>query len=180
MTAFKRPSSTSKMGGDAAVEGLRETLAAFSRLDKDAQKAARDEVQKVANLLAAEMAAAGRAQGDSRNRHVASSIRGTRERTPVIKVGNAQRMASGGRPRASDLMFGMEFGSTSTASRAGDNATRRGGRPGWRFPERTPRAPGGRGNVGYWLMPTLRRQQPRVVDLWANALEKAARDWGRS
>ena len=112
--------ATTKMSGGAAVDGLKETLRAFSRLDKDAQKAARDEVQKVANLLARELAAAGRATGDSRNRHVASSIRGTRERSPVVKVGSAQRMAVSRRgqgPRASDLMFGMEFGSTSTATR---------------------------------------------------------------
>ena len=176
---MKKPSATTKMSGGAAVEGLRETLRAFGRLDKDAQKAARDEVQKVANLLASEIASAGRRQGDRRNAHVASSVRGTRERTPVVKVGNAQRMAAAGRPRASDLMFGIEFGSTNIASRGGDNATMRGGRPGWRFPERTPRAPSGRGNVGYWMIPTLRRQQPRVVDLWAQALEKAAREWGQ-
>jgi hypothetical protein len=173
--------ATTKVQGGAAVDGLKDTLRAFSRLDKDAQKAARDEVQKVANLLARELSAAGRRQGDPRNAHVAGSIKGTRERTPVVKVGSAQRMAvsRGGRgPRASDLMFGMEFGSTNVGSRGGDNATIRGGRPGWRFPERTPRAPGGRGNVGYWMMPTLRQQQPRAVTLWANALEKAAQKWG--
>jgi hypothetical protein len=75
-------------------------------------------------------------------------------------------------------MFGMEFGSTNVGSRGGDNATIRGGRPGWRFPERTPRAQGGRGNVGYWMIPTLKQQQPRAVTLWANALEKAAQRWG--
>jgi hypothetical protein len=171
--------ATTKMSSGAQVEGLRETLRAFSRLDKETQKAARDEVQKVANLLAREIAQSGRGQGDRRNAHVASSVRGTRERSPVVKVGSAQRMAGGGRPRASDLMFGMEFGSTNVGSRGGDNATVRGGRPGWRFPERTPKAPGGRGNVGYWIMPTVRRQQPRVVSLWAAALEKAAREWGR-
>ena len=169
--------ATTKMSAGAQVEGLRETLRAFSKLDKDAQKAARDEVQKVANLLAQEIASAGRRQGDSRNRHVAGSIRGTRERSPVIKIGSAQRMAAAGRPRASDLMFGMEFGSTDLASRGGDNATRRGGRPGWRFPERTPKK--GRGNEGSWIFPTAAKQQPRAVSLWAAALEKAARDWGR-
>jgi hypothetical protein len=167
--------ATTKMSGGAAVEGLRETLRAFSKLDKDTQKAARDEVQKVANLLAREIAAAGN-RGDRRTAFVADSVRGTRERTPVVKIGAARRMpvSRGGQgPRASDLMFGMEFGSSGGV----DNPTVRGGAPGWRFPDRSPRR--GRGSEGYWIFPTARRQQPRVVDLWANALEKAARDWGR-
>ncbi len=174
---MSRPSATTKMAGGAIAEGVTETLRAFSKLDKDAQKAARDEVQKVANMLAREVAAAGRRTGDPRNAHVASSVRGTRERTPVIKIGSAQRLASRGRPRASDLMFGMEFGSSGVGKGATDLRTSRGGRPGWRFPDRTARL--GRGNEGYWIYPTIRRQQDRVVDLWASALEKAAREWGR-
>jgi len=167
--------ATTNIKSGATVEGLKETLRAFSRLDKDAQKAARDEVQKVADLLAREIAAAGNRQ-TSRDRFVAQSVRGTRERTPVIKIGNAQRMPvsrSGRGPRASDLMFGMEFGSSGGV----DNPTARGGRPGWRFPERSPRK--GRGNEGYWIFPTASRQQRKAVDLWAKALEKAARDGGR-
>ena len=168
--------ATTKLAGGAVIEGLNETLRAFSKLDKATQKAARDEVQKVANLLAREVASAGVSAGGRRNAHVASSVRGTRERSPVIKIGSAKRMSVSRRqpgPRASDLMFGMEFGSSGGL----DNPTARGGRPGWRFPETTPRL--GRGNVGTWIYPTIRKQQPRVVSLWAQALEKAARDWSR-
>jgi hypothetical protein len=167
--------ATTKASGGAIVEGLNETLRAFRRLDKDAQKAARDEVQKVANLLAREIAAAGRSRS-KRDAWVANSVRGTRERTPVIKIGSAQRMPvsrSGQGPRASDLMFGMEFGSSGGT----DTPTSRGGRPGWRFPAETP--PKKRGNVGTWIFPTAVQQQPRVVSLWAEALDKAARDWGK-
>jgi hypothetical protein len=167
--------ATTKASGGAVVEGLNETLRAFRGLDKATQKAVRDEVQKVANLLAREIAAAGNSRS-KRDAWVASSVRGTRERTPVIKIGSAKRMPvsrSGQGPRASDLMFGMEFG-----SRGGtDNPTARGGRPGWRFPAETP--PKKRGNVGTWIFPTATAQQPRVVSLWAEALEKAARDWSR-
>jgi hypothetical protein len=167
--------ATTKLSGGAAVEGLNETLRALSRLDADGKKAVKDEVQKVANLLAREVAAAGRGR-TKRDAWVAGSVRGTRERTPVIKIGSAKRMpvSSGGPgPRASDLMFGMEFG-----SRGGtDNPTSRGGRPGWRFPDETP--PKGRGNQGTWIMPTVARQQPRVVQLWAAALETAARRWAK-
>ena len=162
------------------VEGLRSTLRAFSKLDKDVQKAARDEVQKVANMLAREIAAAGRRQGDRRSQFVAGTVRGTRERTPVIKVGKATRISVSRRgqgPRASDLMYGMEFGSAGVGGKATDLPTVRGGKPGWRFPERTPRK-GRSGNVGTWIYPTAADQQPRVVSLWAAALDKAAKDWG--
>ncbi len=167
--------ATTKVAGGVTVQGLKETLRALNGLDADAKKAVKDEVQKVANLLAREVASAG--QGRSkRDSWVAGTVRGTRERTPTIKIGSAKRMpvSRGGQgPRASDLMFGMEFG-----SRGGtDNPTARGGRPGWRFPDETP--PKKRGNQGTWIMPTVARQQPRVVQLWAAALETAARRWGK-
>ena len=166
------------LNSGATVEGLRETLRAFSRLDKAAQKAARDEVQKVADVLARAIIGKGLNSRDSRNRAVAESIRATRERTPVIKVGNAKRVPvtrKGVGPRTSDVMFGMEFGSDGTGGRAVDIPTRRGGAPGWRFPPRTPRR--GRGNEGYWIYPTLRSQQQQAVTLWAQALEKVAAEW---
>jgi hypothetical protein len=167
--------ATTKGSGGAVVEGLNETLRALNGLDKDAKKAVKDEVQKVANLLAREVASAGQGR-TKRDAWVAGTVRGTRERTPVIKIGSAKRMpvSRGGQgPRASDLMFGMEFG-----SRGGtDNPTSRGGRPGWRFPAETP--PKKRGNQGTWIFPTVARQQPRVVQLWAAALETAARRWAK-
>ena len=161
-------SNTTKMEGGVDVEGLREVLRALSRIDKEAQNAVRDEVQKIANMLAREVTQAGNRSRDPRTRHVARSVRGTRERTPVIKIGRATRLpvSRGGLgPRASDLMFGMEFGANQS------------GRNGFRFPPRTERL--GQGNEGYWIYPTIRRQQPRVVDLWAAALEKVAAEWGK-
>lgn len=169
--------NTTKLSGGAVVYGLNETLRAFGRLEKDAKDAARDEVQKVANLMAAEIRAVGARRRDPRDQHVAGTVRGKRDRLPVINIGTATRMPVSRRgqgPRASDLVFGMEFGSNGQRS---DRPTRRGGRPGWRFPERTPRR--GRGNEGYWIFPTAREQQPRVVSLWADALERIAKDWSR-
>jgi hypothetical protein len=171
--------ATKKMAGGAVVEGLNETLKALNRLDADGKKAVKDETQKVANLLAREVARAGVQTGDRRNAHVASTVRGTRERTPTIKIGSAKRMSTqrrGQGPRASDLMYGMEFGSSGTGAKAVDKPTVRGGAPGWRFPERTPKL--GRGNRGNWIYPTIRSQQANVVVLWAAALEKAVRRAG--
>ena len=163
-----RSSSTTPFAVGAQVEGLDGVLKALRGIDKEANKAIRDETQKIANMMSKEIAAAGRARG-KRDAFVAESVRGTRERTPVIKVGAARRMPvsrSGPGPRASDLMFGMEFG----ANQQGPN--------GWRFPERTPQR--GRGNEGYWSFPTARRQQRRVTEMWAAALEKVAREWRKS
>ena len=164
-----------RIEGGAIVEGLDDTLKALNRIDKEAKKAVKDEVQKIANLLAREVAQAGRRTGDPRDAFVADTVRGTRERVPTIAIGKATRMNAAGNPRASDLMFGMEFGSSGLGKDAVDLPTRRGGRPGWRFPERTPRL--GRGNTGRWIYPTVRQQQDRVVSLWADALEKVAREW---
>lgn len=177
MTA-RRPSATTKMDAGAQVDGLKETLRAFGRLDKAAQKAARDEVQKVANVLSAEVASAGRSTGDRRDAFVAQTVRGTRERSPVIKIGAAKRFGRGN-ARASDLMFGMEFGSTGIGAGAADTPTARGGEPGWRFPDRTPQLRP-RGNAGRWIFPTVKQQQPKAVQLWAAALEKVSKVWGKA
>jgi len=169
-------SSTTKFQG-AQVEGLKDALKALNRLDKEAKDQAREAVTEISRMMAREIAAVGSSRRDPRDRHVAQTIRAKRDRLPVVNVGKATRMPVSRRgqgPRASDLMFGMEFGSNGQAT---DTPTRRGGRPGWRFPERTPRR--GAGNEGYWIFPTMRRQQDRVVDLWAKALEDVAVEWSR-
>lgn len=162
-----RSSATTPLAVGAQVEGLNDVLRALRGIDKEAANAVRNETQKIANMMSAEITAAGR-QRSKRDAFVAETVRGTRERTPVIKIGAAKRMPvsrPGVGPRASDLMFGMEFG----ANQQGPN--------GWRFPERTPQR--GRGNEGYWIFPTARRQQRRVTEMWGQALEKVAREWGR-
>lgn len=162
-----RSTATTKLAAGAVVDGLNETLKAFRGIDKEADKAIRTEVKKIADMFAREISAAGRSRS-KRDAFVAESLRGTRERTPVIKIGLARRMPvsrPGPGPRASDLMFGMEFGA------------RQNGPNGWRFPPRTPRL--GRGNEGYWIYPTARKQHTRAVDMWAAALEKVAAEWSK-
>lgn len=173
----RRPSNRTTMSAGATVEGLGATLKAFNRLDKEAKDKVREAVLDISSLMAREIAAAGAARPDRRDRHVAETIRGTKDRLPKVSIGKASRMdvkRRGPGPRASDLMFGMEFGSDGGGA---DTKTRRGGAPGWRFPERTPQR--GAGNEGYWIFPTARAQQRRVVDLWAKALEDVAREWTR-
>jgi hypothetical protein len=162
-----RSNATTTLALDTKVEGLQGVLKALRGIDKEVNAALRDEVQKIANEMSKEIAQVGRGRS-KRDAFVADTVRGTRERTPVIKIGTAQRMPvsrQGAGPRASDLMFGMEFG----ANQFGPN--------GWRFPERTPRR--GRGNEGYWIFPTARKQQRRVIEMWGQALEKVAKEWGK-
>jgi hypothetical protein len=160
-------SATSKMSLDANVEGLNGVLKALKGIDKEANVAIKVEVQKIANMMAKEIAQAGRGRS-KRDAFVAETVFGTKERTPVVKIGRATRMPvsrPGAGPRASDLMFGMEFG----ANKEGPN--------GWRFPARTPKR--GRGSEGYWIFPTAREQQPRVVEMWGAGLDKVAKEWGK-
>jgi hypothetical protein len=174
-----RSSATKTIGLEANVEGLKEVTRALKRLDKEADTAVRNEVEKISKMMAAEITRAGNSRS-KRDAFVASTIRSTRERTPVIKIGSAKQMPvsrTGRGPRASDLMYGMEFGSIGRGGQATDLRTAKGGRDGWRFPERTPKL--GVGNEGYWIYPTARRQQRRVVEMWAAALEKVAKEWGK-
>jgi len=166
--------ATTQVSGGIKVEGLSQTLKALNKLDKDTKDAVKTEVTKISEVLARGVAAAG-AGRSKRDAWVASTVRAKRDRVPTILIGSAKRMPVrrlGQGPRASDLMFGMEFGSKGGT----DNPTIAGGRPGWRFPDETP--PKKRGNVGTWIFPTVARQQPQVVSLWAAALDRAIRKAG--
>lgn len=143
------------------VDGIQETIRAFNRLDKEAKKAARAEVQKVAEILAARIRA--KAPSDKRYQNLAVSIRAGRDRVPVITVGKLAnpKVSGGGGPR--ELVIGMEFG----ADQAGPNA--------WRFPPRTPRQ--GRGNAGYWIYPTIKASQDEIISLWFDAMDRMLKEW---
>jgi hypothetical protein len=143
------------------IEGLRETLAAFKTLDKEASKAAKEEAQKIAEVLAARIRA--RAPSDKRYQNLAVSVKAGRDRVPVVTVGTRQtpRVSGGGGP--AQLVIGMEFG----ADQNGPN--------GWRFPPRTPKF--GRGNQGYWIFPTARISQSEIIKLWFDAMDKLVDEW---
>jgi hypothetical protein len=152
---------TERVGLTVRIEGLDATLKAFNRLDKDAKNAARDEAKKIAELLAGRIRSA--APPGKRYQNIATTVRASRDRVPVVYVGGRAnpRVSGGGGPR--ELIIGMEFG----ADQNGPNA--------WRFPPRTPKQ--GRGNAGYWIYPTLRANQAEVVSLWAAAIDRVAKGW---
>lgn len=149
------------IGAAFQVEGMRDTIRAFNKLDKDAKTAARIEVQKIAELLAARLRAYP--SRDPRYNNLAVTVKAGRDRVPVIRVGGraGPKVSGGGGPR--ELIIGMEFG----ADQSGPN--------GWRFPPRTPRQ--GRGNEGYWIFPTVKANQDEIIRLWFDAMDRIMKEW---
>lgn len=75
------------------------------------------------------------------------------------------------------LLAGAEFGANQNKLR---NFTKNGvkmQRVGFRqFPSRSPRF-GQRGNKGYFIFPTLRAEQPAVIQQWEEAFSKIQKEW---
>jgi hypothetical protein len=145
------------------VEGVKETLKALRKLDKEAQKEGRDKALEIANILASRIRDRLNSSPDPRYRALAVSVKAGRDRVPVIRVGGRAnpKVSGGGGPR--ELVIGMEFG----ADQTGPNA--------WRFPPRTPKL--GRGNKGYYIYPALKANQDEIIGLWFDAMDKLLNDW---
>jgi hypothetical protein len=153
--------ATEKVPISTQVEGVEQTIKAFNRLDKDAKKDARQSVLKVSERLASKLRAS--APAGIRYQNLAASIRTKADRAPKVDIGRLAnpKVSGGGGPR--ELIIGMEFG----ADQSGPNA--------WRFPPRTPRQ--GRGNAGYWIYPTAKRNQSEIVKLWRDSLNASIQKW---
>jgi hypothetical protein len=129
------------------IDGVRETLAAFRTLPKEASDELRTAAGEIARDLAVDAAAAGRAEG-----HQAALVAGTvkvaRDRVPVVQVGGTRRL---GRRRvpAWKLLFGSEFGSN-------------------RFTQ-FPRAH--QGSDGIWFFPTIEANAGPIAARWRQAAD---------
>jgi hypothetical protein len=150
------------ISGSVSVEGLNETIRAFRQLDKQASADARDQAMNIAQKLAGYIRAATPG-GDRRYQNLGATVKASRDRVPVIRVGGRvnPKVSGGGTP--ANLVMGMEFG----ADQRGPNA--------WRFPPRTPKK--GRGNEGYWIFPEAHRRQPEITALWFDAMDKTIAKW---
>lgn len=92
------------------ISGLRETIAALSRLPKEAN----DEIRATALELAKDMATAAAAAGRAEGRQaalVAVTVKANRDRVPVVNAGGTRRLGRNKEP-AYKLLFGSEFGAT--------------------------------------------------------------------
>ena len=132
-------------------EGVRETLAAFRGLPKEASNEIRDTSKRLAGLLATAAQAAGRQEGHQASL-VASTVKAARDRVPVVQAGGTTRLGSRKAP-AWKLLFGSEFGSNDYRQ----------------FPSMH------RGNVGIWFFPTVEDRASEIAAEWRQAAERIVR-----
>jgi len=134
---------------------VRRILKAFRDLPKDASDELRDANQRIADALAAKVAAAATAS-DAQSALMAQTVQSRRDRVPVVVAGGRQKVGSRRTP-AYKILYGSEFGATY-----------------WR--QFRPH----RGAASYWLFRTVRENEDDTVTDWAHVAEAIARKWGHA
>lgn len=147
-----------------AIDGVRETLAAFRSLPKDANDQLRERSRKLAEIVAERAKAAGQAEG-KQAALVARTVKARRDRVPVVQAGGTRRL---GRHRAPafGLLFASEFGMDQ--------------RSGWYANQRYRRSTGMQyephtGQEGLWFFPTVEAAQPMINREWNAAADEIMR-----
>lgn len=153
---------------------------AFKVMPKEAQDALRVETQKLVGSLADEMKRkAATAPNPAQAMLLARSIKANKDRVPSITVGGArkipvQRKKTPGSPQPmqSDFLFGAEFG----VKDGGPGTFKQGGR---KFAHYSGRM--GRGARGYFIFPTLRKNQERIRrEYLATVYKLLNKRWGKN
>lgn len=137
------------------IDGLRETLARFRDLPKEASDQLRTDTQKLAQTLADSATRAGTEQG-SQAALVARTVKARRDRVPSVQAGGGTRLGRYGAP-ASALLFGSEFGMNRHSgwyrkSRYDDSV-------GFQYHPHT-------GQEGAWFFPTVEREATHISETW--------------
>lgn len=141
---------------------LRSLIGAFKAMDDQATDEAKKMGYELAKYAADEVrkAALTRTVNPEAVRRIADGVRVSK----TSKVGEfsygfaSQRFSGGGTTK--ELWRGFEFGSNRFKQ----------------FPRRTPRS-SGRGNLGYFIYPTLRRIQPQLVSQWVESFDRILKKW---
>ena len=137
-------------------------IGAFKAMDDQATDEAKKMGYELAKYAADEVrkAALTRTVNPKAVRRIADGVRVSK----TSKVGEfsygfaSQRFSGGGTTK--ELWRGFEFGSNRFKQ----------------FPRRTPRS-SGRGNLGYFIYPTLRRIQPQLVSQWVESFDRILKKW---
>ena len=157
------------------LKDYRGLLKAINVMDKEAQFELKNEVASISAWTASSIKQSAYTQSPMPRQAaiVAETVRAARDRVPSVYVGGSKGKASGG-ANAGQLLFGNEFGGDRNAF--GNSSAFPNG--GYRFPARTSRE--GRGNIGYWIFPTLKAMQPEIKKRWFAAVNKVMDNWARN
>jgi hypothetical protein len=138
-----------------SIKGLRETLAAFRELPKEANAELRTRTRELADKVAQSAEAAGIRSG-AQAALVARTVKARRDRVPSVQAGGGARLGRNGSP-AYALLFGSEFGMNEHSGWYGkpryDEST------GFQYHPHT-------GTIGLWFFPTVEREAPAIADAW--------------
>lgn len=136
------------------VEGVRDTLAAFRDLPKDASTQLREQTLKLTSTLAERARAEGMTDAAPQSPLVASTVKAVKDRAPVITVGGTKRLGRNKKP-AYKLLFGSVFGSNRYAQF---------GRP-------------HRGRESYWFFDLVETEAPTIGRAWQRVANAIVRDF---
>ena len=150
---------------------IKPTLAAFSKLGKEANDELRDASTDIAEKLVPKVKAAA---NNKMRRKVAESVRVKRDRVPVVVAGAPPKLAG-------VLVAGSEFGG---GQRIRTVYTRRnrvnpGTHPVYRRHTTMQFGPH-TGNEGTWFFPTFRDNEDEILDEWRTAVDDLLTKWASS
>lgn len=129
------------------IDGVRPALRALSKIGRDANDKIREASTEIAEGEATRIRVAGFGEG-RQAAIVAGTVRVRRDRVPAVEAGGGRRIGRRRKP-AGKLVFGSEFGA----------ATLKQYRP-------------HRGAQGYWIFPTVERDQPLIEAQWNAAVDE--------
>ena len=135
----------------AEIKGLNQLLRVLNKIPKELQNEVRDASQEIAGDL---VAGAQRAASTPVQNLAASGLKAKRDRVPVVRV--PRTMVRPG-TRYTDIFYGAEFGGQGRST--------------------TQQFSPHRGKLGYFLYPTARSMARANTEKWAEAVDKAFRDW---
>lgn len=141
---------------------LRDIIRSFKAMDDAAADEAKKMGYEIAQYAANEVKSKARTRtvNPEAVRRIADGVRVSKtSKVAEFSYGFASQRFSGG-GTTQKLWAGFEFGSNRYKQ----------------FPNRTPRS-SGRGNLGYFIYPTLRRIQPQLVDKWLQSFDRILKKW---
>lgn len=137
------------------IDGVRQTLAAFRDLPKDANDALRDKSMELAQTLAGKVAADARSEG-RQAAILAATVAARRDRVPVVVAGGTKRIGRNRKP-AFKLLFGSVFGSN-------------------RLKQFKPHY----GQASYWFFDTVEAEQDEIAAAWRKVADDLIAKFGEA